>query len=48
VGCGPELGYASLVTLELIRDILRDERFVPVKSLGEYAEDARLHERIIA
>jgi Protein of unknown function (DUF2958) len=42
VGRGPQLGWASLQELDLIRDIQRDDRFVPVKSLREYFEEARL------
>ena len=48
----PELGSVRLSELEGLRgplglSIERDQHFVAVKSIGEYADEARRHERII-
>ena len=49
----PELGSVSLRELDELTGpggltVERDLHFIPVKSLGAYAEEARLHERILA
>ncbi|EJW11627.1 hypothetical protein A33M_2930 [Rhodovulum sp. PH10] len=49
----PELGSVSLSELEEVRGpgglrIERDLYFTPDKTLGSYAEEARIHERIVS
>ncbi len=44
----PTLRFVRLCELDLVRDIQRDETFAAIQSLGAYAEEARLHQRIIA
>jgi DUF2958 family protein len=49
----PELGSVSLEEIAALTGpgnltIERDVHFIAVKSLGAYAEEARLHERIIS
>jgi hypothetical protein len=48
VGRGPVLAQTSLFELSIIRDIARDEGFVPLKSLQAYFEEASVTGRIIA
>ena len=48
----PELGYVSLSELAMVRNALglhmeRDLHFKADKSLSQYAEEARVHQRII-
>ena len=49
----PELGSVSLSEIEELRGAMgigieRDLHFRPTKTLGAYADEARLHERIVA
>jgi Protein of unknown function (DUF2958) len=46
-GRGPKLGYGSLFIVGIVRDIRREENFVPTKSIGEYAQEAFALGRII-
>lgn len=51
LGC-PELGYVSLIEIAAVRGHLglpveRDLYFQPTKTLRQYAEEARLHGRIV-
>lgn len=44
----PTLQYVSLFELGLIDGIARNDTFVAMKSIGAYAEEARIRQRIIA
>jgi hypothetical protein len=48
VGKGPIFTHVSFSLFSMLRDIRRDENFVPVQSLHHYARQARTRGRIIA